>query len=119
MPKSKLVIATLLLLSSTASSQPSVNVIYNYSQWDRAPYQIRVAYLAGTMDTLSSWSTSDDFTWTTHFSNCYRRLGMTTAQLTDNLQGYVRAHPKVVIDTVPTNLARYLVEVCGSAIKAK
>jgi hypothetical protein len=104
-------LVVVLLFSSAASSQVLMRVFHTYSGWERLSRSDRMAYLQGMMDTLTTVGSDQN---AQYYSDCARNNVASIAQLTDNLQGYVRTRLEVQgFNPVTRALLDYLRELCG------
>src|SRR6516225_2725645 len=79
-----------LTIALLASSQASAFVFVTVEEWLKAPPEQQVSYVAGTLDTLLSSSTSTLAKETIeHFVHCVSDSNLTPGQLTDD----IRKHP--------------------------
>src|SRR5262249_27021326 len=103
---------TLVLLLSTTPAHAQ-GIYLNYSQWKQMPNALKEMYVAGAFDTLSTVTTQEHLTFRRHYNECVVKAGLSTRQLTENMQEYAESQPDLQAKAAPFALLRYLISLCG------
>jgi hypothetical protein len=104
-------ITIVLLLSTTPVHAQSTYL--NYSQWKQMPNALKEMYVAGAFDTLSTVTTQEHLTFSKHYNECVAKAGLSTRQLTENVQEYAESQPDLQAKPAPFALLRYVISLCG------
>jgi hypothetical protein len=100
----------ILMLVSSAQ----VHLFFGYSDWERLPAEPRRMYLAGAMDSLLVYvSTDEQRKLSLHYSKCMFEARMSAGQLSDNVVAYAKTRPELQRDTAQAALINYLSALCG------
>jgi hypothetical protein len=105
-------IAIVLLLSTTPAHAQSVYL--NYGQWVQMPIGLREMYVVGAFDTLSTVAVPAQAIVAKHFNECVARAGLSSGQLTENMQAFAEAQPDLQSKPAAGVLVRYLISLCGT-----
>ena len=96
-----------------AASSAQVTVYFSYADWEMLPELARIAYVAGTMDSLSLYTyTEEEKKMSREINSCIRRAGMPADQLAANIQIYAKTRPRLQTGTVQMVMLEYLKALC-------
>jgi hypothetical protein len=89
-------------------------VFYGYAAWEKMSPDIRTAYIAGAMDSLTAFTVGEEGKRTArHYQECMKRAGMKNTELADKVRARANAKPIPEYATVQQMLVYYLLELCG------
>jgi hypothetical protein len=107
--------ATLVILLWTVVDAHALWVWYTYSQWERLPDEMKMAYVGGASDSYGT--TEQDQARSDHYSDCLQRSHMSLHQMTVNIEAFVRTRPGLQGQVFQAALVDYLISLCGSPPK--
>jgi hypothetical protein len=106
--------ATLAILLWSVVHAYAPWIWYTYSQWERLPDEMKMAYLGGASDSLLEYATNEqEQAMSTHYSDCLERSHMNLHQLTVDIEAFARTRPELQGRVFQSVLVEYLNSFCS------